>query len=71
MVAGSASLRRHRAGATARKGGARAAAGVLLAALVASCGLPGVRNAVVTFTGDITVDFTTDYFSLPDRKCAV
>jgi hypothetical protein len=39
--------------------------------LVASCGLPGVRNAVVTFTGDITVDFTTDYFSLPDRKCAV
>ena len=39
-----------------------------LVALTIFAQLAFVRNAVITFTGNITRDFTTDYFSLPDRK---
>jgi hypothetical protein len=39
-----------------------------LLVLLALCDLPGVRNAVVTFTGNITTDFHTDYFSLTDTR---
>ena len=41
----------------------RAFAAVLVLAQLAI-----VRNAVISFTGNITRDFTTDYFTLPDRR---